>query len=738
MSDFKVLRGTAVIPSGATSLTLVDGVDYTLETGIAADAWFFQIANNRFTGMGRTASGGSQNSDDVTVSISHVANNTILTRDGAANNCRVDWQIVQYTGGAGGLNEFKVREKGVASGATATATIALPGTVADAGDVVPFITAQRSNGTGRNNYNRGLFTSEISGGDAIFDRFTTVGTFTLSYALVEFVGSNWTISNEQFDNPSVSANTDQAVNLAAAISAVAQTFLHCTYRYETTGTVGLDDASNRVRLLSTTQLSVLDATATDDTLKKNSVWLIQNPDMTVARYTGTMAGTGEEEVVDVAVTEVGNLDLSFTTLSNDSTGGGTAFPRGLINHILQDASTVRLRQSDNGQTSDYSIEVVELPEGSSGGSATVTPADADHAHISDSPSLTAASSASPADASSAHLAGSPSLSSGSDLAPADALHPHAAASPTITVKASITIQSADHAHDASAPSLSIGATVIPDGSQHDITSTSPVIGVAGSVAPSDAVHDHTAGSPAIATASTITTATGDHAHAASAPVIAAGSSVTIDAALHVHIADQPATGVADQVSPAGSSHAHLAGSPSLSSASDLAPANAFHPHSAGSPAISAKASVAPAVASHTQLATSPSISFIDAVLIDGAGHSLTSSEPSIQPRSTASPQSASHSQSVTAITLSARATLSPVNALHSLLSDQANVTEADPLVPHITFTVKRREMSFAVAANDRSFTVNGQSRAFELPPAPRSFSVPAQSRTFIVPEEARE
>ncbi|MEM8628422.1 MAG: hypothetical protein AAGF32_10860, partial [Pseudomonadota bacterium] len=142
MPDFKVLRGSNVIPSGQTSLTLTDGVEYTLEDGIADDAWFFQIAANHFTGMGRTSGGNNQNADDVTVRVSHSGNNTTLTRVGAANDCRVDWQVVQYIGPSGGANEIKVRAKGGTSTTGATATIALPGTVANSAVVVPLITGQ--------------------------------------------------------------------------------------------------------------------------------------------------------------------------------------------------------------------------------------------------------------------------------------------------------------------------------------------------------------------------------------------------------------------------------------------------------------------------------------------------------------------------------------------------------------------------------------------------------------------
>ncbi|MEM9085309.1 MAG: hypothetical protein AAGB23_05250 [Pseudomonadota bacterium] len=368
MPDFKVLRGSAVIPSGQATLTLTDGVDYTLESGIADDAWFFAIANNHFTGMGRTASGGNQNGDDFTVSVSHSGNNTTLTRYGTANNCRVDWQIIQYIGS--GANEIKVRAKGTVTGGGATGTVALPGTVSNSADVVPWITGQRTSQTGRNNMNTGQFTSEISGGNAVFNRFTTNANFTLSYALVEFTGANWTVSNEQFQQPS-NTTTEASVTLATAVADIAQTFIHPTYRQDTTATVGLDDTSTRVRLTSTTTFGVRSATNTAASTKQHSIWLMQNPGLAVSRYTGTMAGSGEEEIFNVSIAAVADAEQVLTTLTNDSTGGGTAMPRGYINHLLTANDNVLLRQSDNGQTSQYALEVVTLPE-SAGGPADIT------------------------------------------------------------------------------------------------------------------------------------------------------------------------------------------------------------------------------------------------------------------------------------------------------------------------------------------------------------------------------
>ncbi len=370
MPDFKVLRGSAVIASGQTALTLTEGTSFTLEPGIASEAWFFRITSNHFTGMGRTSGGGNQNVDDFTVSVGYSGNNVILRRYGGANNCRVDWEIVQYIGASGGPNEIIVRQTSqpsVASGAQTHST-ALAGSVSDAGRVIPFITGQRSSYNSRSNVNRTLFTSNIVGSNVVLDRGTSGSSATVSFAVVEFTGSNWSITKQV---NTARSGTNQTVSLSTALTDYTKAFIHPTYLYRTTGTVGLDDASERVRLTSNTQMNFWAATGTDAANKEHIVWIAENPDMTVNEYTGTMAGPGEEEIDDIAVAQVADVAQTSVMVSNDSTGAGTAFPRGFINATLLSDSTVRLRQSDNGQTSDYSILVIEWPEDTGGAGTTI-------------------------------------------------------------------------------------------------------------------------------------------------------------------------------------------------------------------------------------------------------------------------------------------------------------------------------------------------------------------------------
>lgn len=364
MSDtVKVLRGSAIIASGNTTLTLTNGTDYTLED-TDDTKWFFRITNSNFTGMGTTSSGNLHNADDFTVVPVQSGANTVLTRVGTSRDCRVDWEIVQYTGTTSD-NEFIVREKGLltlANGVT-TSTPALPSGISNNNDVVIWITGQATAQVNATYPHSGLFTAEMGSTTWTATRGNGTANGYLAYAIVEYTGSDYTVNSESFTvGSAVTTHT-----LSTAVSDTTKTFIHAQNRYDLAGTAGIDDASVRVHLSSTTALSVRNETSTDLSLKEHVVYIVENPNLTVQRVTAEMAGAGEEETETVSITQVADTQLtSLAGLTSTSTGSGTFLPRGYINFTLSSDSSVLLRQSDNGQTSQYSFEVVEWPAATTG------------------------------------------------------------------------------------------------------------------------------------------------------------------------------------------------------------------------------------------------------------------------------------------------------------------------------------------------------------------------------------
>ena len=372
-SDFKVIHGNSVIPSGSNTLTLTNGADYILEPGVTEEDCFVRIVNTRLTGIGRTEDGGTQNLDDFTVQISNPEN--ILTsfkfeRVGfSLNNCRVTWEIIQYIGAEGGANEIKVR---TAVGGLSTSAISVNGDplsdISNIDQAVIYITGQSGSNTGRGEWNECLFTSEfVADGSNWIPRFTrgrAIDTGRVSYAVVEFTGSNWRdIQRVEFNS------CGSTVNLPVSLLDTTKTFLHCQYTYVKSANSGLDDCGETVEVLSTTQLKSRRTTPKDAHLKHHVVWVIENTQSTgnymiVQHISGERKDNNlpEEHVWSEAINEVRVLDeasIQGETLA--SKGTGTAYPRGSEGLIITSTTNINRIQSDVGQDCYYAHCIVQFP-----------------------------------------------------------------------------------------------------------------------------------------------------------------------------------------------------------------------------------------------------------------------------------------------------------------------------------------------------------------------------------------
>ena len=386
----KVLRGSAIIPVGQTTLTLTNGVDYTLED-TDDTKWYFRITNNHFTGMGETSGGGTEGPDQFTVHPVQSGTNTVLTRADTTGDNRVDWEIIQYTGNTA-ANEFIVREKGTITvpNTALTQTVNLPSSIANADDVVILITGQSTTNTFTSAVNTGLFTAVRGTTNWVATRGKSNEPANLSYAVIEYTGSDYTVTQESF----VASTAIDTHTLTTSVADITKTFIHTHYRYDTTASAGLDDCSVRVYLQDTTTLNIRNEASVDLALKQHHVYLVQNPNLTVQRYTGEMSGVGEEEVDDIAITAVSNLGLSsLSGLAATSTGSGSAFPRGFINFNLSAVDNVKIRQCDNGQTSQYAFEVIEWPSGGGSSGSTVSPSGIPTEEFFGAPAVTTGASA---------------------------------------------------------------------------------------------------------------------------------------------------------------------------------------------------------------------------------------------------------------------------------------------------------------------------------------------------------
>ncbi|MHA2339489.1 MAG: LamG-like jellyroll fold domain-containing protein, partial [Candidatus Hodarchaeales archaeon] len=384
-NDFKVLRGTTIISSSSATATITEGVDYTLESGQDATTSFIRITNTRLTGMGKTSGGGNQNNDDFNVRIqnpSNIATSITFERTGTSNNDRVTWEIIQYTGPSGGANEIIVRDIGTTtcSGTTQTTDGPSISTIGNVNKVVVFITGQIAVDTARSDWWESLFTAELIGSGPYTPRFTRGKSVSsndgVSYAVVEFTGSNWAnvqrldISTECSTAWTTSnyntAYTDVTIQSEGGtdLTNFSRTFMHQQFRTDTDST-GLDDSGDNVEIISNTQLRIRNS-ATSGTRNK-VCWIVENLQSTGSTmevehgWFYKDAGGSEENAWTQTISQVNSMDTTSLFAQASMDGTGTALPRGSIDYRLTSTTQITFTESDSGQEKIVSYEVIQWP-----------------------------------------------------------------------------------------------------------------------------------------------------------------------------------------------------------------------------------------------------------------------------------------------------------------------------------------------------------------------------------------
>jgi len=367
--DYVIQRGTVMVTG--TGVTMTAGVDYTAPS--SASSAFVRITNSQMTGAGNNTGGGNQDTDDFTAYISNPENITTsfdITRPpSAAGNTRVDWEIIEFVGIAGTDNEMIVRDVGTVTYGVndliATGTVVAG--VADDTDVVVYITGQLNPAANRSNVNDGLSTAQWSSGtsEPVFTRGDADSIAAqLSYAVVEYTGANWSVQRVEHQYTAAGVAETESITPVGSLD---RAFVHAQKRVGN-GLQGLDEAAHQVFLSGIGQVSYqLRAGANTPADHYSVAWVIENTQtgtgaMDVHRVSGTVAaGGGEPESNLVSITAIVKMDNASLWVSNDTSGGGTAFPRHVLGATVTSTTQFELWNSDTGQSQDYRAEVVEWP-----------------------------------------------------------------------------------------------------------------------------------------------------------------------------------------------------------------------------------------------------------------------------------------------------------------------------------------------------------------------------------------
>ena len=387
-ADFRIQRGTSIIPGGSATTTITEGVgnDFMMCQGDC----FIKLVNSRNSGQGRTDAGEPRDHEDFTTHISGIAGLTTkgdtvtFTRPSAdAENNRVTWEIWEYIGDVGDDDEMTVLDSGVCNflggpGDLTCNGAAIAGGASDDNDVVVFVTGLANPESNDTNPQRCMVTSSWDSGNnwPVFTRTEANNICDVSYAVVEWTGSNWAVQRIEH---TFTGGTPQTEPLVTSVGDISRAFFHTQQRNSGGNTV--DDAEHlgsEVELINPTTIEYrLPQSTTGWGGNMIAVtWVISNSNdadegeqLIVNHYDPperTDAGPCCPEEDNWQVTLNPTLiypvnGTAITGMSGQSAEIQSNAPQGFLNARLTDSSTVDFWRSEENDNDEFTFQTTEFP-----------------------------------------------------------------------------------------------------------------------------------------------------------------------------------------------------------------------------------------------------------------------------------------------------------------------------------------------------------------------------------------
>ena len=394
--NYKIQHGTFIIPVGSFSATIegtgqaVNATNFDQCTG---ECFMMQVSSRQW-GMGPT-SGGFEDAEaeDFTTYISNdgglTSGGTItVTRDGDGSNSgtdddnRIAWQIIEYTGPTGGLNEMKVLATGNTQmlAGTDDATVSGITTANNDNDVAVIVTGVSSTEANVLEIPAALVTTEWIGASdaAVFNRTSTAVDIDISYAVVEFTSNNWNLQRIEHVGTDIPTNAEQTESITD-VGDLSRAFVLQAQQRNADGEDTLCETGERVWLSDTDILSFNHETITEACTYNSNMnrvaWILSNSNtetgqrmivehqLPVDQLNTVDPNPPEEENWQVTINSLtyGTDETSILGFTSNSDGTSTNFPSGTIVADLTDSTTVDFWQSESGEEQSYSFSVVQWP-----------------------------------------------------------------------------------------------------------------------------------------------------------------------------------------------------------------------------------------------------------------------------------------------------------------------------------------------------------------------------------------
>lgn len=290
---------------------------------------------------------------------------------GTDEDMRAPWEIWEFPDS--GNDEVQVRAHGSAtiSAGNASAHVVI-GSISNLAKCIPIICGITNTGT-TELWDAALVTAlmQNSGGNGVtFQRGTTTGNTVVYYAVLEMVGSNWSVQNN-VSHTFTGSGSDETETISSVTWA--NTVIFPSYRTDSqnedevgfTIREGSSGTSVRFRRRS-------GATGTAVAIAH----LASNANLSMQRFDsitggGTAYASGDS-TVNHTISSVAT-SRSFVIATVDSAGTGANYPREFWNHRLSSATNVEAYRARTGQAGDYAIQVGTFADLSGGGGSAIAP-----------------------------------------------------------------------------------------------------------------------------------------------------------------------------------------------------------------------------------------------------------------------------------------------------------------------------------------------------------------------------
>lgn len=330
--------------------------------------------NNRFQHAGPSGSTSDQEADDMSGAVELTGTNQITfhrASGSATDTMRFAWESWEYTGPAGGPDEFIVRDRvSLTLNGASFAQQSVAG-ISDDANVIPIITGIVTD-VATDGADSSTAMSWIDSGFVNVDRGGTAGIVTVYVTVVEFTGSNWLLrhgySPTGADSGSIGLITASVgAGPAGTVPDWARALIHAGTNANNAN--GTDDSISDLwpRYTPGTDSGgqsfvdfAFDADHVDSTGDgEHLLHVLYHPRMSVTRIQNTGAGSGANNV-SVTSANLSSLDTSSVIVTGTTSGTDTTYGRGWVNARLTSTTNVELFRHRAWNTTNTELQVIDI------------------------------------------------------------------------------------------------------------------------------------------------------------------------------------------------------------------------------------------------------------------------------------------------------------------------------------------------------------------------------------------